>query len=69
MQEEEEVKAEDQQPFLLMLQFGLEALLLSGLKAGQQPADALPPVARILRALKRTRDASADPKTENMCAA
>lgn len=51
-----------------MLQIGLEALLLHGLAAGQQPADGLPAIAKILRTIKRTQDASANPLTLNMCA-
>lgn len=51
-----------------MLQFGLEALLLYGLAAGQQPVDGLPAVAKILRTIKRMQDASNMPQTLNMCA-
>ena len=49
-----------------MLQFGLEALLLAG--EGAQPADSAPAAAKILRTLKRTRDASTEPQTDTMCA-
>ena len=64
---EEEPGHEQYKPFLTMLQFGLEALLLYGLASGQQPADGLPAVAKILRTIKRTHDVSAQPQTANMC--
>jgi hypothetical protein len=53
-------------PFIRMLQFGLEPLLLPG--DGGAAGAHLPVAATILRALKRADDASAQPQTERMCA-
>lgn len=52
-------------PFIRMLQFGLEPLVLAG--DGAQPGAHLPVAATILRAVKRAQDASPEPRTEHMC--
>ena len=51
-------------PFIRMLQFGLEPLLLGG---DGSPAGAhLPVAAATLRAVKRAQDAAPAPQTERM---
>ena len=51
-------------PFIRMLQFGLEPLLLGG---DGSPAGAhLPVAATTLRAVKRAQDAAPAPQTERM---
>lgn len=52
-------------PFIRMLQFGLEPLVLGG--DGGQPGAHLPVAATILRAVKRAQDAAPQPHTERMC--
>ena len=56
------------EPFALMLQFALEPLLLPNGGAAASP-HSLSAIAKILRTLKRTSDASPTPKTHNLCAA
>ncbi len=52
-------------PFIRMLQFGLEPLLLGG--DGGAPGATLPVAATILRAIKRSQDAAPEPQTDRMC--
>jgi hypothetical protein len=51
-------------PFIRMLQFGLEPLLLGG--DGSPAGTHLPVAATILRAVKRAQDAAPEPQTERM---
>jgi hypothetical protein len=51
-------------PFIRMLQFGLEPLLLGG--EGAPPGAHLPVAATILRAVKRAQDAAPQPQTQRM---
>lgn len=52
-------------PFIRMLQFGLEPLLLGG--DGSAPGATLPVATTILRAIKRSQDAAPEPQTDRMC--
>jgi hypothetical protein len=64
MQAVEAVGVELYDPFIRMLQFGLEPLLLGG--DGSPAGTHLPVAATILRAVKRAQDAAPEPQTERM---